>query len=89
MKYGIADYGMNVWDGGLYDIELRLEELRDIGFNGTERLEAISASDALTKAARYRKMGMDFATCRGRPSGGRPRRLRRRRRCAGRAGVRL
>ena len=65
MKFGIADYGMNVWEGGLYDIEMRLEELRDIGFNGTERLEAVSASDALGKAVRYRKMGMDFATCRG------------------------
>lgn len=65
MKFGIADYGMNVWDGGLFDIELRLEELRAIGFDGTERLEAVSPSDALNKAGRYRKSGMDFATCRG------------------------
>jgi len=65
VKFGIADYGVNVWDGGLYDIELRLEELREIGFDGTERLEAISPSDALTKAARYKRLGMDFATCRG------------------------
>jgi len=28
MKFGIADYGMNVWDGGCFDIEERL-----IGFN--------------------------------------------------------
>jgi sugar phosphate isomerase/epimerase len=65
MKFGIADYGMNVWDGGLYDIETRLEELKAIGFDGTERLEAVTEADALHKAARYRKLGMDFSTCRG------------------------
>lgn len=65
MKYGVADYGMNVWDGGLYDIEERLLNLKRIGFNGTERLEAVSPSDAMYKAALYRKLGMDFSTCRG------------------------
>jgi hypothetical protein len=28
MKFGVADYGMNVWYGGLYDIEERLLELK-------------------------------------------------------------
>jgi sugar phosphate isomerase/epimerase len=65
MKYGVADYGMNVWYGGLYDIEERLLALRDIGYNGTERLEATGPSDAIHKAAMYRKLGMDFSTCRG------------------------
>lgn len=65
MKYGIADYGMNVWDGGLYDLEERLEGLKEIGYNGIERLEAISPSDAIKQAAIYKKMGMDFTTCRG------------------------
>lgn len=65
MKFGIADYGVNVWDGGLYDIEERLTMLRDIGFNGTERLEATGPADAIQRAAIYRKMGMDFSTCRG------------------------
>ncbi len=65
MKFGVADFGMNVWDGGLYDIEERLEALKKIGYNGTERLEAASPSDALHKAVIYRKTGMDFATCRG------------------------
>ncbi len=65
MKYGVADYGMNVWYGGLYDIEERLLALKQIGFNGTERLEAVSPSDALQKAALYRRLGMDFSTCRG------------------------
>lgn len=65
MKFGIADYGMNMWDGGLFDIEERLKGLKKIGYEGTERLEAVSPSDALQKAALYRKLGMDFALCRG------------------------
>lgn len=65
MKFGVADYGMNVWDGDCYDITLRLEELKKIGFNGTERLECTDAADAIYKASLYRKLGMDFATCRG------------------------
>jgi sugar phosphate isomerase/epimerase len=65
MKFGIADYGLNVWDGGLFDIEERLESLKEIGYEGTERLAACSASDALYKAARYRRLGMDFALCLG------------------------
>ena len=65
MKFGVADYGMNVWYGGCYDTEERLQDLQAIGFNGTERLEAASAADALQKAALYHKMGMDFSTCRG------------------------
>ena len=65
MKFGVADYGMFLWDGGLYDIEERLLDLKKLGYNGTERLEAVSPSDALYKAALYRKLGMDFSTCRG------------------------
>ena len=51
MKFGVADYGMNVWEGGCYDITLRLEELRSIGLDGTERLEVCDAADAIYKAA--------------------------------------
>ncbi len=65
IRFGVADYGMNVWTGGLYDIAERLELLREIGYAGTERLEAVSEADALHKAALYRRMNMDFATCRG------------------------
>ncbi|MBN2641530.1 MAG: TIM barrel protein [Victivallales bacterium] len=65
MKFGIADYGVNVWDGGLYDIQERLEMLREIGYNGTERLEATGPADAIYKAGIYKRMGMDFSTCRG------------------------
>ncbi len=65
MKIGVADYGMNVWYGGLYDIEARLQDLKAIGYEGTERLEASGPSEALHLAGRYRRLGMDFSTCRG------------------------
>ena len=65
MKFGVADYGMNVWDGGLFDIEERLTGLLEIGYEGTERLSAVSPSDALHKAGLYRKLGAGFATVRG------------------------
>ncbi|MDD5664030.1 MAG: sugar phosphate isomerase/epimerase, partial [Victivallaceae bacterium] len=65
MKFGVADYGMNVWHGGLYGIEDRLQSLKEIGYDGIERIEAVSASDAINKATLYRKLGMDFSTCRG------------------------
>jgi sugar phosphate isomerase/epimerase len=65
IKFGVADYGMNVWDGGCFDVEARLAGLKEIGYQGLERLEAVSADDALYKAARYHRLGMDFATVRG------------------------
>ena len=65
MQFGVADYGMNVWDGGSFDTVHRLRGLKEIGYAGTERLEAVSPADALQKATRYRELGMDFATCRG------------------------
>ncbi|NQU42514.1 TIM barrel protein [bacterium] len=65
MRYGVADYGMNVWDGGCFDLEERLKNLKSIGLEGIERLGPISAEDALVKAARFRSLGMDFGTCGG------------------------
>lgn len=65
MRFGVADYGMSVWDGGRFDIEERLRQVRAIGYEGLERVEATSADDAINNAARFRRMGMDFATCRG------------------------
>ncbi|MBQ9502581.1 MAG: TIM barrel protein [Lentisphaeria bacterium] len=64
MKYGVADYGMNVWDGGNYDLEERLSRLKAIGYNGIERLESTDAAETLYKAAVFRRLGMDFATVR-------------------------
>ena len=63
IKIGVADYGMDVWHGGCYDITERLEALRSIGLDGTEWLKAVDAADAVYKAASYREMGMDFASC--------------------------
>jgi len=56
---------MNVWDGGAFDLEDRLNRLKAIGYEGIERLEAVSADDAMHQAAIYRKMGMAFGTVRG------------------------
>ena len=65
MKVGIADYGMNVWDGGAcFDWEERLLQLRRIGYEGIERLTAASGEHALEAASVARRHGMDFATVR-------------------------
>ncbi|MBU0714873.1 MAG: sugar phosphate isomerase/epimerase [Verrucomicrobia bacterium] len=65
MKIGIAAWGLDVWDGGCFDIEERLARLKKIGYAGIERLEAISADQAISQAGTYRRLGMDFTTCRG------------------------
>ena len=64
MKIGIADFGMNVWYGACYNYEDRLSDVKKIGYDGLERLQPISAEDALDKAAELKRRGMDFATCR-------------------------
>lgn len=63
MKIGIADYGMNVWYGDCYNYADRWAAIKEIGYDGLERLQPISADDALEKAATLKRMGMDFATC--------------------------
>ena len=65
MKFGVADFGLNQWYGGLFDYPTRLAAVKEAGYDGLERIEALSASDAMEKAALFRRMGMDFATCRG------------------------
>ncbi len=65
MKVLIADYGLNVWYGGLYDYEDRLSMLKALGYDGLERLEAKTENEVLSTAALARKMGMHFATVRG------------------------
>ena len=62
MKFGVADYGMNVWYGGNWDLKGRLEDLKSIGMDGIERLNCVDAADAVYKAVEFRRMGMDFAT---------------------------
>ena len=65
MKIGVAQYGMNLWFGGLFDYEERLTGLKKSGFEGTETLVAKSPSDALQIASMYRRLGMGFASCAG------------------------
>lgn len=65
MKYGIADYGMNVYEGGLFDLEERLANLKQLGYRGIERLEAADTCEAVNRAVTFHCAGMDFATCRG------------------------
>src|SRR5690349_17445047 len=65
MKFGIADYGMNVWDGGCFDYEERALQLKSIGYEGIERLTAYSADEAVRKAALLRKHDLGFTTVRG------------------------
>ena len=62
MKFGVADYGMNVWYGGNWDLRGRLEDLKGIGMDGIECLSCQDAADAVYKAAEFRRLGMDFAT---------------------------
>jgi len=63
MKIGVADWGLFVWNGGLYDYEDRIEMIRGLGFDGLERIYPKSPEDALNKAAFLKKRGMSFATC--------------------------
>lgn len=65
IKVGVADYGMNVWYGGYYDYEKRLDDLKAIGFDGRERLSPIDSEDAVNKLIALAKRGMDFATVEG------------------------
>ena len=64
IKVGVADYGINVWEGALYDHRDRLTMLKEIGYDGLERVEPKDAADAIEIVAIARQMGMDFATCR-------------------------
>ena len=65
MKYGVADYGMIVWDGDTWDLEDRLLGLKKIGYDGIERLVGQTEADILNRAAMFRRLGMGFTTVRG------------------------
>lgn len=62
-KLGVADYGMDVWDGGLLNLEMRLETLKKIGLEGTEMLKAATEIQAIDNAFLYHRMGMEFLSC--------------------------
>ena len=65
IQFGVADFGMNMWYGGCYDPEERWAALKKIGYDGIERIYAVSADDAMWQAAAMRKIGVDFALCLG------------------------
>lgn len=67
MRIGVADYGMNVWDGcpGGYDSVERWKRLKELGYEGIERLSVYSADEAVGKVAQMRSFGFDCATVRG------------------------
>ncbi len=65
MKVLVADYGLNVWYGSIYDYESRLSMLKEIGYDGLERLHAVTEGEVLATSALARKMGMCFATVEG------------------------
>lgn len=65
IKIGVADYGLNCWDGALYDYSDRMAMLKSLGFSGIERLEARTEAEVVETAAAARRLGMGFATCRG------------------------
>lgn len=58
----VADYGLNQYTGGLWDLGARLRALREIGYLGLERLPARTEADALGNAATFRSLGLRFAT---------------------------
>ena len=65
IKIGVADYGLNCWDGALYDYSDRLTFLKNLGYSGIERLEVRTEAELVETAAAARGMDMGFSTCRG------------------------
>ena len=63
MNFGIADYGINVWEGGNFDLQGRLKKLKEIGYMGIETLHVNDAADAVYKSAMINSLDMNFATC--------------------------
>jgi sugar phosphate isomerase/epimerase len=56
---------MNVWDGGVFDYEKRWLDLKVIGYEGVERLKPQTEGEAVHRAARMHKLGLDFGTVLG------------------------
>jgi len=53
---------MNVLESGIYDIEERLNALAgSIGYEWTERLEAVCSSGAISKTTIYCELKMGFS----------------------------
>ncbi len=65
MKVLIADYGLNCWYGNIFDYEDRFSLIKELGYDGFERLHAKTEAEVINTSAIARKYGMDFATCEG------------------------
>lgn len=65
IKIGVADYGLNVWYGGLYGYRDRLEMIKKLGYDGIERLDVRTHGELVEFAADAKHMSMEFSTCRG------------------------
>ena len=63
-KIGIADYGMNVYYGGMLDYDTRMEQIKAIGYDGLERMEPLNEADLIHKMTTLARLGMDFGTVR-------------------------
>ncbi|MCQ2379369.1 MAG: sugar phosphate isomerase/epimerase [Victivallaceae bacterium] len=63
VRFGVADYGMNVWEGGCFSLEDRLRRLKAIGYDGIEWLKGIDFHDAFENAVVFHRLGMDFSSC--------------------------
>ena len=46
MKIGVADYGMMVWYGAVYDYGMKMDALKAIGYDGAERIYANTPDEA-------------------------------------------
>ena len=46
MKIGVADYGMMVWYGAVYDYGMKMDALKAIGYDGAERINAHTPDEA-------------------------------------------
>ena len=62
-KLGVADYGMDVWYGGCWNLEERLALLKSIGIDGIEWLKGATEAEAIRNASLFHRMGMDFVSC--------------------------
>ena len=62
-KLGVADYGMDVWYGGCWNLEERLALLKSIGIEGIEWLKGATEAEAIRNASLFHRMGMDFVSC--------------------------
>lgn len=62
MKIGVADYGMMVWYGAVYDYGMKMDALKAIGYDGAERIYANTPDEAYYRLITLAEKRMSFAT---------------------------